>query len=91
MLAVLADRTHAHQERKLDERINRNAQQMVDEGRQIFRFDTFGDEAFWGDTLKLHQAPLKGLFSHTKGGFYHDGCFATLGDVVHHYNNHFKS
>ena len=25
-------------------------------GRQIFRFDTFGDEAFWGDTLKLHQA-----------------------------------
>jgi len=28
----------------------------VTEGRQIFRFDTFGDEAFWGDTLKLHQA-----------------------------------
>ncbi len=33
-----------------------NAQQLVLEGRQIFRFDTFGDEAFWGDTLKLHQA-----------------------------------
>ncbi|HKF41490.1 MAG TPA: hypothetical protein VKG01_00175 [Thermoanaerobaculia bacterium] len=29
---------------------------MIDEGRQTFRFDTFGDEAFWGDTLKLHQA-----------------------------------
>jgi hypothetical protein len=28
----------------------------VDNGRQTFRFDTFGDEAFWGDTLKLHQA-----------------------------------
>jgi hypothetical protein len=25
-------------------------------GTQVFRFDTFGDEAFWGDTLKLHQA-----------------------------------
>src|SRR5262245_33364490 len=25
-------------------------------GRQTFRFDTFGDEVFWGDTLKLHQA-----------------------------------
>src|SRR5947199_364958 len=29
---------------------------MFREGRQIFRFDTFGDEAFWGDALKLHQA-----------------------------------
>jgi hypothetical protein len=26
------------------------------EGRRTFRFDTFGDETFWGDTLKLHQA-----------------------------------
>ena len=25
-------------------------------GRNTFRFDTFGDEAFWGDALKLHQA-----------------------------------
>src|SRR5437773_11973440 len=25
-------------------------------GRNIFRFDTFGDQAFWGDALKLHQA-----------------------------------
>jgi hypothetical protein len=25
-------------------------------GQQTFRFDTFGDEAFWGDTLKLHEA-----------------------------------
>ena len=33
-----------------------NAQLMVEDGREIFRFDTFGDEAFWGDTLKLHQA-----------------------------------
>jgi hypothetical protein len=33
-----------------------NATQKVQQGEQIFRFDTFGDEAFWGDTLKLHQA-----------------------------------
>jgi cytochrome c peroxidase len=33
-----------------------NATQMVDSGKQTFRFDTFGDEAFWGDTLKLHTA-----------------------------------
>lgn len=33
-----------------------NAQQTIKDGRQTFRFDTFGDEAFWGDTLKLHQA-----------------------------------
>jgi len=26
------------------------------EGRDTFRFDTFGDEAFWGDTLHLHEA-----------------------------------
>ena len=25
--------------------------------------------------------------SHQKGGFYHDGRFATLGDVVNHYNS----
>jgi hypothetical protein len=28
----------------------------VTEGRRIFRYDTFGDQAFWGDALKLHQA-----------------------------------
>lgn len=33
----------------------RDALQMVRDGRQIFRFDTFGDEAFWGDALKLHH------------------------------------
>ena len=36
--------------------IAQNEQQLIEEGRRTFRFDTFGDEAFWGDTLKLHQA-----------------------------------
>ena len=30
--------------------------------------------------------PLRGLHTHTKGGFYHDGRFGTLGEVVNHYN-----
>lgn len=36
--------------------VQQNANRMIQEGRRIFRFDTFGDEAFWGDALKLHQA-----------------------------------
>jgi len=39
-----------------DQQINNNMQAMFNQGRQIFRYDTFGDEAFWGDTLHLHQA-----------------------------------
>jgi hypothetical protein len=39
-----------------DEVISKNAQQMMENGRQIFRFDTFGSEAFWGDALQLHKA-----------------------------------
>src|SRR5262245_34532221 len=33
--------------------------------------------------------PLKGLWSHQKGGFFHDGRFATLADVVAHYDDFF--
>jgi hypothetical protein len=29
---------------------------------------------------------LRGLWAHAKGGFYHDGRFATMLDVVNHYN-----
>src|SRR5262245_56500284 len=39
-----------------DDEIGANVQKMISDGRQIFRSDTFGDEAFWGDMLKLHQA-----------------------------------
>ena len=28
---------------------------VADEGKQIFRFETFGDETFWTDTLRLHE------------------------------------
>lgn len=39
---------------------------------------------------RYRTAPLQGLWTHTKGGFYHDGRFATLQDVIHHYDTHFK-
>jgi cytochrome c peroxidase len=41
-------------------------------------------------TLRYRTSPLRGLWTHTKGGFYHDGRFATLADVVRHYNAHFR-
>ena len=39
---------------------------------------------------RYRTTPLRGLFVHEKGGFYHDGRFATLGDVIDHYDRHFK-
>jgi hypothetical protein len=34
----------------------KNATERIKRGRRAFRFDTFGDEAFWGGTLQLHKA-----------------------------------
>ncbi|MHB9131654.1 MAG: hypothetical protein ACYDBB_11270 [Armatimonadota bacterium] len=39
-----------------EQAVRLNQRQSFENGRRIFRFDTFGDEAFWGDTVKLHQA-----------------------------------
>ena len=37
--------------------LTRAAQQKLQsQGRQIFRFDTFGDQDFWGGALQLHKA-----------------------------------
>ena len=36
--------------------VEQNARDLVREGRRTFRHDTFGDEVFWSDTLKLDQA-----------------------------------
>jgi hypothetical protein len=41
---------------QVDRQINKHAERMIEQGRQIFRFDTFGSEAFWGGTLRLHEA-----------------------------------
>jgi hypothetical protein len=45
--------------RNFDAAILSNASALFEEGRNTFRFDTFGDEAFWGGSLQLHQA-IKG-------------------------------
>jgi cytochrome c peroxidase len=37
-------------------------------------------------TNRYRTTPLKGAWSRSKGGYYHDGRFATLLDVVEHYN-----
>src|SRR5512145_2320793 len=39
-----------------DVAIDKHARDMVERGREIFRFDTFGDEDFWGGALQLHKA-----------------------------------
>lgn len=61
-LGYLADRSRAERsddqqkEQGFDRQISENAQRLIDEGKQIFRYDTFGDEVYWTDKLKLHQA-----------------------------------
>jgi hypothetical protein len=42
--------------KEYDERAAALAERYLEEGRDIFRFDTFGSEGFWGGELKLHQA-----------------------------------
>ncbi len=37
---------------------------------------------------RYRTAPLRGLWTHAKGGFYHDGRFPTLAAVVDHYDSH---
>lgn len=41
-------------------------------------------------TKQYRTTPLRGLWSHQKGGFYHDGRFQTLDEVVEHYDQHLK-
>ena len=43
-------------EKETERRLLEDAEAMVQSGQETFRFDTFGSEAFWGGTLKLHQA-----------------------------------
>src|SRR5690606_36586850 len=42
-----------------------------------------------GPEDRYRTTPLRGLWTHTKGGFYHDGRFETLQDVIEHYDRHF--
>ena len=60
MFGYLANRSIAQRTDQktqgFDQRIVENSLRMMEEGKQIFRFDTFGDEIYWTDKLKLHDA-----------------------------------
>src|SRR5439155_8166488 len=44
---------------EFDDKIEKNSKQMLADGREIFRYDSFGSEAYWGDQLGLHKAILR--------------------------------
>ena len=48
-----------------------------------------GFQAERGPENRYRTTPLRGLWTHTEGGFYHDGRFATLQEVIDHYDGHF--
>jgi hypothetical protein len=50
--------------------------------------DTF--QADRSPNLGYRPPPLHAIFTQTKGGFFHDGRFATLNDVVAHFNTQFN-
>jgi mono/diheme cytochrome c family protein len=47
-LLIACDRPVGPRERFLDPA-------LIAQGKEIFRFDTFGDEQFWTDTLRMHE------------------------------------
>src|SRR3954447_21359125 len=58
-LALIASEKRTPETAKLspiDKANAKNAVNTFDQGRQVFRFSTFDDQAFWGDTLRLHEA-----------------------------------
>jgi hypothetical protein len=62
---------------------------FTEPGNNLHAPSEVGVDSFQADRSPTHMyrtAPLAGLWSHAKGGFYHDGRFATLQDVVEHYN-----
>ncbi len=52
--AVETEKTRAD----FDRRTNEHAGKLLEEGREIYRYDSFGSEDFWGGKLRLHEAIL---------------------------------
>jgi hypothetical protein len=66
---------------------------FTEPGHNLHSPSEIGVDSFQADrspTRMYRTAPLAGLWSHQKGGFYHDGRFATLRDVIEHYNSFSK-
>jgi hypothetical protein len=65
---------------------------FTEPGNNLHAPSEIGVDSFQADRSPTHMyrtAPLAGLWTHQKGGFYHDGRFATLLDVVNHYDAQF--
>jgi hypothetical protein len=63
---------------------------FTEPGNNLHTPAEIGVDSFQADrspTHKYRTAPLSGLWSHQKGGFYHDGRYATLLDVIEHYDS----
>src|SRR5260221_1489040 len=66
---------------------------FTEPGHNLHTPAEMGVDSFQADrspTRMYRTAPLAGLWTHQKGGFFHDGRFATLRDVIEHYNNNFR-
>jgi len=66
---------------------------FTEPGHNLHSASEIGIDGFQADRAPTHMyrtAPLAGLWTHQKGGFYHDGRFATLEELVDHYDGHFK-
>lgn len=50
------DQSGGQNQKGYDQQISDNAQRMMEQGKQIFRYDTFGSEDFWGGKLRLHES-----------------------------------
>jgi hypothetical protein len=62
---------------------------FTEPGWNMHTADEIGIDAFQSSRspeARYRTSPLRGLFSHAKGGFYHDGRYATVADVVRHYD-----
>jgi hypothetical protein len=65
---------------------------FTEPGQNLHRPAEICTDAFQADrspTGMYRTTPLKGLFAHAKGGFWHDGRFPTLDAVVQHYDTCF--
>jgi hypothetical protein len=63
----------------------------TESGNNVHAPSEIGVDSFQADRSPTHMyrtAPLAGLWSRQSRGFYHDGRFQTLDDVINHYDQH---
>ena len=66
---------------------------FTEPGHNLHTPAELGIDSFQADRSPTHMyrtAPLAGLWTHQKGGFFHDGRFAALRDVIAHYDVVFR-